>query len=453
MAGLKKKKDIDMLNGPILGRMVVYTIPIILSGLLQLLFNAVDMVVVGRYAGEEALAAVGSTSSLINLLTNLFIGLSIGSNVLTAHYIGAGREKETSQVVHTSMMTAIISGLIMTVIGFFVVKPILVLMGSPKDILPLSVLYLRIYFFGMPMMLLYNYGSAILRAVGDTRNPLIFLTLAGIINLFLNLFFVIVLGMSVAGVAWATVISQAVSAILVMWCMSTKEGGVKLLLKKMTFEGHIFLRILQIGLPAGIQGVVFSFSNVIIQSSINLFGSIAMAGNAAASSIEGFVYISMNAFSQTSLNFVGQNAGARQYDRIKRIFFTCFIMVTIWGLGIGLLTCYFGKNLLYIFSSDPKVVEAGLTRIFYICGPYFMCGQMEVVVGALRGLGVAVLPMIVSLIGACALRIVWIMTVFQQFKTAEILYLSYPISWLITTLAHLVCLFFVYKKHKQKFGK
>lgn len=429
--------------------MIVYTIPIILSGILQLLFNAIDMVVVGRYAGENALAAVGSTSSLVNLLTNFFIGLSVGANVLTTHFLGARRDEETQKCVHTSLSTAIVCGAIMAVIGFIVVKPILTLMGAPEDILPLSVLYLRIYFLGMPVVLLYNYGSAILRAVGDTKTPLYFLTFSGIINLVLNLFFVIVLKMSVAGVALATVISQAVSAFLTIWSLSKKDGPVKFSISKLGIDKAMLLKIFKIGIPAGLQGTLFSFSNVIIQSSINLFGPIAMAGSAAASSIEGFVYMSMNAFHQTTLNFVGQNAGARQYERIKKVIFISFAMVSVWGLVAGGLVFLNGHRLLSIYSSEEAVIREGIVRLKYICIPYLLCGQMEVIVGGLRGLGVAIRPMIISLVGSCLLRIVWIATVFQVSKNLPTLFISYPISWFVTTLAQITCLVYVYKKVRK----
>ena len=440
------KKDIDMLNGPLTGRLIVYTVPIIISGLLQLLFNAVDMVVVGRYAGEDALAAVGSTSSLINLLTNLFIGLSVGANVLTAHLIGAKKDEDAKKCVHTAITMALICGIVLAVIGFFSVKPILKLMGAPDSILPLSALYLRIYFVGMPAILLYNYGSAILRAVGDTRNPLYFLSISGVINLILNLVFVINFGMSVSGVGLATVISQCISAMLTLACLSRKEGAVRLNIKNLGIDTKIMFRIFEIGIPAGIQGTLFSFSNVIIQSSINIFGPVAMAGNAAAASIEGFVYMSMNAFHQTTLNFVGQNAGAKQYIRVKKIILLSFLMVSIWGVFAGSL-CYFNSRfLLGFFSKEAEVIDYGVTRILWICLPYLFCGQMEVIVGGLRGLGVAIRPMIISLIGACLFRIIWIATVFNIAKELPVLYVSYPISWIITTIAQAICLVYVYKK-------
>jgi len=453
MNGRNGRKEIDMVSGPLLWPMICFTIPVILSGILQLLFNAVDIIVVGRYAGEEALAAVGSTTALINLLTNLFIGLSIGSNVLAAHYLGAKRDKDTEKVVHTSLMTSVICGIVLAFIGFFAVEPILVLMGSPAEILPLSALYLKIYFLGMPVVLLYNYGSALLRAVGDTRNPLLYLIIAGIVNLILNLIFVIVFGMSVAGVALATIISQAISAVLVLVCLSKKSGSIRFVFSKLGIDRAMLIKILRIGLPAGIQGTVFSFSNVLIQSSINLFGPVAMAGSAAAASLEGFVFLSMNAFGQTALNFVGQNAGAKQFDRIKTIVFLSVTMVASWGLFAGLTTCLFGRQLLGIYTSEEAVIAEGLKRLYLICGPYFLCGMMDTLVGALRGLGAAMIPTIVSLIGACGLRIVWILTFFQWNKCLENLYISYPITWTLTGAVQAVCLILLYKRYKGETGE
>ena len=444
------KREVDMTSGPLTGKIIVYTIPIILSGVLQLLFNAVDMIVVGNFAGKAALAAVGSTSSLTNLLINLFIGVSVGANVLTAHCIGAKVEYETNRVVHTAIMTSIVSGVFLAVFGFFTVKPLLHLMGTPDEVLPLSTLYMRIYFAGMPVIMIYNFGSAILRAIGDTRSPLYYLTLAGVLNLLMNLFFVIVLHMSVAGVALATVLSQVVSAGLIIRYLVRIKGGCHLELQKLKIHGRVLVKMMRIGLPAGIQSCLFSFSNVLIQSSINLFGASAMAGSAAASSIEGFVYTSMNAFHQTTLNFTGQNAGAQKYDRIPQILGTCFLLVTLVGAAFGGVVYSMRYPLLRIYSSDMKVVEHGIARATIIILTYFLCGQMEVIVGALRGLGYAIMPMIVSLLGACVFRIVWIATVFQWHKSLTILYLSYPISWIVTTLVHCICFAIVFRKYRKK---
>ncbi len=435
----KKSYEMNMCEGPLFGKIIMYSIPLMLSGILQLLFNAADTIVVGRFAGSQALAAVGSTTSLINLLTNIFMGLSIGTNVLIARYYGAGKEKETSKTVHTSILLSIVCGIVLMVIGIIIAKPLLTIMGSPEDVIDLSALYIRIYFAGMPVILLYNFGSAILRAIGDTKRPLYFLSFAGVINVVLNMIFVIIFKMSVAGVALATIISQAVSALLIVRCLMKMDGMCKLQLNKLTIDLQTVKAIVKLGLPAGIQGSVFSISNVLIQSSINSFGSVVMAGNAAASNIEGFVYIAMNACYQTTLTFTSQNMGRRQYDRIKKIQVICVGMVVVIGLSLGGSAYFFGKYLLRFYATDAEVIEYGLLRMGIVCMFYFFCGVMDVMVGGLRGLGYSVMPMIVSLLGACGLRILWIFTIFEKYRTLEVLYISYPITWAITAGIHIVC--------------
>jgi putative MATE family efflux protein len=440
------KFEIDMTHGPMFGKILVFTLPLIFSSVLQLLFNAADIIVVGRFTGSEALAAVGSTGSLINLLTNLFLGLSVGANVLFANYVGAGETGRANKVLHTSVLLSVISGIILMVIGLVFANPILVLMGSPDDVIDLSALYLRIYFIGMPAMLFYNFGSAILRAVGDTRRPLFFLAAAGIINVFLNLFFVIVFSMGVAGVALATIISQAISAFLLLRCLQKETGACHLSLSRLKAEPQELKRILRIGIPAGLQGVIFSFSNVIIQSSVNSFGSLVMAGNAAASNIEGFVYISMNAFSQTCVSFTSQNYGAREYGRIPKVLKLCVMCTAFTGLFFGNMAYHFGRNLISIYNTDPEVISYGLVRMRYMCTLHFACGIMDVLVGSIRGMGYSVLPMVVSLLGACVLRVVWIFTVFASVRTLPSLYVSYPISWILTLTVHFICFNIIYRK-------
>ena len=433
----------DMCHGPLLGKILIFSIPLILSGILQLLFNAADIVVVGRYAGSNALASVGATSALINLLINVFIGLSIGSNVLIARYYGAKNEVATEETLHTSILLSLLSGLFLAVIGCLLSGPLLVLMGTPEDVLPLATLYMKIYFLGMPAMMLYNFGSAILRAIGDTKRPLYFLTISGVINVVLNLIFVIVFQMSVAGVALATVIAQCISALLIILTLMCQEGPCHLNLKALRLSKARVLEIAQVGLPAGIQGAIFSISNVLIQSSINSFGSVAMAGNTASSNIEGFIYISMNSIYQTSLSFTSQNYGAKQYDRISKILKICLGIVICIGLSLGTLALVFRYPLLGIYSSDSDVIAFGIKRLSIICSTYFLCGIMDVIVGTLRGLGYSMLPMIVSLIGACGLRILWIFTIFQYHHTLSMLYISYPITWIITFCAHMICYFMI----------
>jgi len=450
-----KSYEMDMCNGPLIGKILVFTIPLMLSGILQLLFNAVNMIVVGRFIGSNALAAVGSTGPLVNLLVNVFMGLSVGASVLVGHYYGAGQETDVEETVHTAILLSLVSGIFLLFVGLFLTRPLLVLMGTPADVINESVLYLRIYFCGMPVMLLYNFGSSILRAIGDTKRPLYFLLAAGVVNIILNLFFVIIVGMDVAGAALATDISQCISAGLIIRCLMRQENCCRLDLKKLRINRDKLGRIARIGLPAGVQGSLFSISNVLIQSSINSFGSIAMAGNSATSNLEGFIYTSMNSFYQTSLNFTSQNVGGKRYDRIKKILVICLCSVTVVGLGMGLLGQLFGTQLLGIYSTDTHVIAFGLERMHIIFSVYFLCGIMEVVVGSLRGLGYSIMPMIVSLLGACGFRILWIFTVFQWSRSLPTLYVSYPVSWFITFSIHLICFLIIYKKfmHKQLSAK
>lgn len=444
------KYEIDMCNGPLLGKILVFYIPLMLSGVLQLLFNAADIVVVGRFAGSESLAAVGSTSSLINLLVNLFIGLSVGANVLVARYYGAGQQKELSEMVHTAVMTSLISGCILIILGICLAGPALRLMATPEDVIDKAILYMRIYFVGMPFMMAYNFGSAILRAVGDTKRPLYYLLIAGVVNVVLNLIFVIVFSMGVAGVAIATVISQAVSSALVIRCLVLTDSVYKLNLKQLVIVPDKLIKMVQIGLPAGLQGALFSISNVLIQSSVNSFGSIAMAGNTAASNIEGFIYTAMNAFHQTAISFTGQNFGASKYKRIGKILLICQISVLAVGLVMGNAAYLFAGTLLKLYSSDGEVIRYGILRMSIICTSYCFCGMMDVMVGSLRGMGYSIMPMLVSLTGACLFRIVWIYTVFQSYRTLECLYISYPISWVLTFAVHLICFAAVYFRLLKK---
>lgn len=445
------KHGIDMCSGAILPKILRFTLPLMLSSILQLLFNAADIIVVGNFASENSLAAVGSTSSLINLMTNLFLGLSTGANVLASHYMGAGDNDRVSKTVHTSILLSIISGLIMTIVGVIFADKLLALMDTPPEVLELSALYLRIYFAGMVAMMIYNFGSSILRSKGDTKRPLYYLTFSGIVNVILNLIFVIFFKMDVAGVALATVISQCISAFLIIRCLCKETDGFKLNLKKLGIDKHISLKILRIGIPAGFQGVVFSLSNVVIQSSINGFGPIVMSGSAAAASIEGFVWVSMNAFSQAAISFVSQNIGAGKYSRINKIAFTACACSAAAGLLFGNLVYIFAEPLLGIYDPRPEIIEPGMTRMGLVCGLYFLCGLMDCCVGAIRGMGYAVAPTIVSLIGACGLRLLWIATIFQipEYHTEFMLFLSYPISWGITFLAHFICFIFMRRKYPK----
>lgn len=448
MSKTKDKYEMDMCSGSILKKMLIFAFPLMFSNILQLLFNAADIIVVGNFAGDNSLAAVGSNTSLINLLTNVFIGLSVGANVLVARYYGADKKKELSDTIHTAMLLSFISGVILTVIGLVFAKEILILMNTPENILDLAALYLRIYFLGMPAMMVYNFGSAILRAVGDTKRPLYFLFLAGVVNIGLNLFLVIVFKLDVAGVAIATVISQTISAVLVVICMIKDKGVVHFELRKLRINREKFFGIMKIGLPAGFQGTVFSLSNVVIQSSVNVFGEVVVAGNSAAANIEGFVYTAMNAFHHATLSFTGQNYGAGKTDRIKKTLFTGQACVIVTGVVLGGLAVIFGRQLLRIYTDNPVAVEAGMVRLEMICGTYALCGMMDVMVGVIRGIGYAVMPMAVSLVGACGLRLVWIATIFRipEYHTIRTIYMSYPVTWAITFAAHVLCFIIVWKK-------
>ncbi len=442
----KNKYEMDMCSGALLPKILLYSLPLMLSGILQLLFNAADIVVVGRFAGNDALAAVGSTSALINLLVNVFMGLSVGTNVMVAHFYGAGQKKELEEMVHTAILTSIVSGVILIFVGLALSRPALMMMDTPEDVIDQAVLYIRIYFVGMPAMMLYNFGSAVLRAVGDTRRPLYFLLIAGVINVILNLFFVISLSMDVAGVALATIISQTVSALLVLLCLMRTEGDYRVNLKRLRIVKDKMIKMIQIGLPAGMQGALFSISNVLIQSSVNSFGSIAMAGNTAAQNLEGFVYTAMNSLHQTCISFTGQNYGARQYKRMGRILLICLGCVIVVGVLMGNGVYLAGGTLLQLYSPDTEVIQYGILRLAYICTTYALCGMMDVMVGAIRGMGYGVMPMLVSLTGACLFRVVWIMTVFKAHHSLEVLYVSYPISWGLTFAVHLLCFVIVYRR-------
>jgi len=443
---MNKKYEMDMCNGPLLGKILIFSIPLIASGILQLLFNAVDMIVAGRFAGSEALGAIGATSSLINLLVNVFIGLSVGANVTIAHFYGARRDEEVSLTVHTSVALSLICGVILMFIGIFVSKPMLMLMGTPSEIVDYAAVYMQIYFLGIPALLLYNFGAAILRAVGDTKRPLIYLTIAGVINVILNLFFVIGFNMGVRGVAVATDISELFSAVLVMSALIKSDSSIAFDIKKLNITKSKIVRIARIGLPAGFQGAIFAISNVLIQSSVNSFGAIAVAGNTACMSLEGFVYNAMNSYHQTAISFTGQNMGAHNHDRVRKTLRLCLSCVTVTGLVLGCSFYAFGKPLLSIYTDDPQVIAFGMRRMVCILPVYFLCGCMDVAVGSIRGMGYSIMPMIVSLLGACAFRIIWIFTVFQVVHTPECLYISYPISWTLTLMVHLICYRLIVKK-------
>lgn len=449
----KKSYEIDMLSGPLGPKILRFTLPLMASSMLQLMFNAADVIVVGKFAGDASLAAVTSTGSLINLLVNLFMGFSIGANVVVAQAIGHGDADRTARAVHTSILLSLVSGVFLAAFGALTAPRLLRLMSSPENVIGLSSLYLRIYFLGMPGMLCYNFGSALLRAGGDTQRPLRFLTIAGVVNVILNLVLVIVFHLDVAGVAIATTLSQYISAALVLRCLMGESGPLRLDWKRLRFDRDVLANIVRVGLPAGFQGIVFSLSNVVIQSSINSFGDTVMAGSGASGNIEGFVYVGMNSFYQACLTFVSQNYGAGKCDRCDRSLLWCQGYVIAAGILLGGLANLFGNQLLNIYTDNPDVMAQGLLRLRFVALPYFLCGIMDVMVGALRGLGWSVAPMIVSMVGACGLRLLWIATVFQIHRVPWMLYISYPITWIITAGVHIICFLVIRKKAYAKVRK
>lgn len=443
------KYEIDMCNGSIMDKLVSFALPLMLSGILQLMFNAVDIIVVGRFSGSEALAAVGSTTALINVFTNLFIGISLGANVLAARFFAAGRKEEMSETVHTSITLALISGIFMAFVGLIFSKGALKLMGTPEDVIGLSTLYMRIYFMGMPFFMLYNYGAAILRAVGDTKRPLYFLIIAGVINAGLNMVLVIVFGLGVSGVGIATVFSQMVSCVLVLTCLCRTEGSYKLSFSKLSIKGYYLKQIFQVGIPAGIQSTVINFSNALLQSSVNSFGSTAMAGYTAANNILGFLYVSINSVTQACMSFTSQNFGVGKYKRMDRVLIDCMILSVGAALVLGCGAYFFGAEILQIYTEEADVIQCGVEILSITTVPYFLCGIMDLFPGALRGMGYSAVPMVLSIIGTVGMRVLWIFVFFPQHRSLYFLFISYPASWIATIVMQVVCYYFV-RKHCYK---
>lgn len=446
----QNKYEIDMCNGSIMDKLISFSLPLMLSGILQLMFNAVDIVVVGRFSGSSALAAVGSTTALINVFTNLFIGVSLGANVLAARFYASGRQKEMSETVHTLILLALISGIAMAIVGLLFSRWALELMGTPADVIDQSSLYMKIYFLGMPFFMLYNYGAAILRAVGDTKRPLMFLIISGVTNAILNMILVIVFDMGVAGVAIATVISQLISCVLVLWCLYKTEGSYQLRFSKLRMKKEYLKQIFQVGIPAGVQSTVINFSNALLQSSVNSFGSTAMAGYTAANNILGFLYASINAVTQACMSFTSQNYGVNKPKRMDRVMIDCIILSVGVSLVLGCGSYAFGGEILKIYTEDPEVIRCGLEILALTTVTYFLCGVMDLFPGALRGMGASAVPMILSIIGTVGTRIVWIFGVFPAHRSLKILFVSYPASWTLTILMQAVCFYFVRKKvHRE----
>lgn len=446
-------RSIFMLEGPILPAIIKYTIPIILTNLLQVAFNAADLVVVGRYCGSVSVAAVGATGSITHLLLNLLIGISIGTGVCVAHGIGCDNAERVRRTVHTAIPASVICGLALALVGFFFSNSFLTLMKTPSAVLPLSTIYMQIYFLGAPFTLLYNFSSSILRAAGDTKTPLIYLSISGVLNVFLNVIFVTLFNMNVAGVAIATITAQAVSSFFVTRALTKRTDMCHLNLKELKIYFNELRQIIRIGLPAGIQSSLFAISNVIIQSSINSFGEIFVSGSSAASNIEGFVYVAINAFSQTSVNFIGQNTGAKKYSRIKKIYWICIACATVTGIVLGWTVFIFGRQLLSIYITDSlQAIEYGIGRLGFLLLPYFICGANDITTGALRGIGSSLVPMIISILGICGLRLLWIFTIFRipAFHTPDVLFASYPISWCLTLIVEYIAFSVIFKKLKNQ---
>ncbi|MDY5934116.1 MAG: MATE family efflux transporter [Oscillospiraceae bacterium] len=439
-----------MVNGSIMDKMISFALPLMLSGILQLLFNAVDIIVVGRFSGSQSLAAVGSTSSLINMLTNLFIGISLGANVLAARFYAAGKHKEMSETVHTAIATAFVSGVIMIFVGILLSRPALELMDTPSDVIELSTLYIRIYFLGMPFFMLYNYGAAILRAVGDTKRPLIFLVISGVVNACLNMLLVIVFHLDVAGVAIATVISQVISCVLVIGCLYKTDAVYRLRFKKLRINRKYLVQIFRIGIPAGLQSTLISFSNVLLQSSVNSFGSIAMAGYTAANNILSFLYMAANAVTQACMSFTSQNFGARKPKRMDRVIIDGMILQFVICLILGTLAYVFGSQISSIYTDNSDVIKCSVEILALTTIPYFLCGIMDAWPGIIRGMGRSTVPMILCIIGTVGVRILWIFFFFPHHRTLRYLFISYPVSWIATIIMQLAYFFIIRKEiHRE----
>jgi putative MATE family efflux protein len=446
---ISRNRNIDMCSGPLFSKILIFSLPIMAMNILQLLFNTADMVVVGRFSGSEALAAVGATGPLINLIVNLFMGLSVGTSVMVAQDCGAGKSAAVSKSVHTSIAISIVGGLIVMVLGIILCEPLLEMMGTPEDIFDLSVLYMKIYFVSMPASMVYNFAAAILRAVGDTRRPMYYLMITGILHVIFNLFFVIVLHMSIDGVAWATVISQYLSVLLIMMCLYKSEGAIRFIPRKMRIDRQKLKDIVRIGLPAGLQGLLFSISNVLIQSAVNSFGSTMVAASSAAGNVESYIGTTMNAYYNAAITFTGQNMGAKKYDRIDTVAKVCTVLIFATWIILGGATVLLGRPLLGIYTSDPEIIELGMMRINVMMVAYFTCGMMNAYPGLTRGMGYSILPMLCTLVGACLMRILWLATFFAWYPTEIMLFACYPVTWGLAGLGQ-VGIFFYARRQIRK---
>ncbi len=444
-------RDRDMCSGPLFNKIFLFSLPIIAMNILQLLFNSADMAVVGHFSGSRALAAVGATGPLINLIINLLMGLTAGTSVIVAQDYGAGQPAAVSRSVHTSLAISIVGGLVVMVAGIALCEPLLKIMGTPEDIFELSALYMKIYFIGMPAGMVYNFAAAVLRSVGDRRRPMYYLVIAGLVNVLFNLFFVIALHMSVAGVAWATVISQYLSMALIMVCLFRSEGAIRFIPRQMRIDWQKLKSIVRIGLPAGLQGTLFSISNVMIQSAVNSFGSTMVAASSASSNVEGFVGTSMNGYYNAAITFTGQNMGAKKYARIDTVAKVCTVLIFASWILMGGAALLFGRPLLGIYTSEPEVIELGMLRLTVMMAAFFTCGTMNVFPGLTRAMGYSISPMICTLVGACLMRIVWLATFFTWYPTVIMLFACYPITWGLAGIGQ-VGIFFYARRRIRKRG-
>lgn len=447
------KKKIDMLSGPLAWPLITYAVPIMLTSVLQLLFNAADLVVVGAYCGSFSVAAVGATGAITNLIVNLFIGLSVGTGVAVAHGIGSREWDQVRNTVHTAVPMALVSGLFLTVLGVGLSRRILRAMGTPEEVLGLAATYMEIYFLGITAHMLYNFCASMVRAAGDTKSPLVILTAAGVVNVGLNILFVRYLGRNVDGVALATVLSETGAAIAIVILMVRRTDSCRLELRKLRFHKEPLKKMLRIGIPAGIQSCMFSLSNVLLQSAVNSFGAVAVSGNAAVANLEGFMYVIENSFHQTAVNFVGQNCGALQFRRVKKVTGLCMLYAAVAGLLFGGLMCLFGPQLLSLYITDsPEAIAIGVARMMITVAPYFLYGLQDVITGVLRGIGASFVSMILTVLGICGIRVLWIYTVFQipRFHSQTVLYVSYPLSWIVTLIIQLTAFSVIFRRLQKR---
>ncbi len=449
---MKSRYSLDMTCGPFLKKIMIFSVPLILTGILQLAYNTADIIVVGRFVGKEALAAVGSTGSLVNLFVNVFLGLSMGSGVMVARHIGAKDDNRVSDCVHTAMILSVFCGILIGIIGFFYSGEMLKLMQVPDDVLDLATLYLKVYFLGSPGLMIYNFGSAVVRATGDTKRPLVILAMSGLINVILNVVLIVTFKFGVEGVAIATIISQYLSAIMIVVYLFVINNSCRLKINRFRIDKTELKQILRLGLPAGVQSSLFSVSNVIIQSSVNSFGSVAMAGIAAGSNFDSYIFTGTNAVSQTAMTFTSQNIGARKIENVGKIYRYCLSFASAIGISLGIVGFIFSEQIVAFFSDDPGVIQIGAERMRLVMPFFFFCSLMDVTASEIRGMGKSVEPMLISLIGACGIRLLWVFFILPLDRTLINLYWSYPVSWTVTFFAQFI-MFFILKNRMIKKGE